>query len=452
MKHLRIHAFTVLFGALLAGCGNNGLQSPTSAVRLAGKPPVAAQQVVPRKLAAASSEKVLYRFKGGMDGSDPVALIYINGRLFGTTAGGGGSYCFYEQYGFGCGTIYSIDTSGSGYTLLHRYPDSGTGGARPSTLTYSNGQLYGTTGSGGNLSCGEGFGCGTVFTMDPSGASYNVLYSFASLQDGRFPVGALPDLNGALYGVTEQGGSGKCDFTAGLVGCGTLYKVNVSSGEKRTLYNFQGGKDGYLAGGLIDLHGMLYGTTITGGVSNCASIFLPYQGCGTIFKIRPSGEGYRVIYRFKGPIGSGNPNNVLDVNGTLYGSTANAACEPSGLPGCGTLFKFDIASHRLTVLYRFRGGNDGSNPNSLLAYMNGELYSTTVNGGDTSCQSYYGIGCGTVFKFDLASGRETVLHRFKGGRDGANPRSGVIEVNGALYGTTVRGGRKNNGIVFSLSP
>ncbi|MGB9651591.1 MAG: choice-of-anchor tandem repeat GloVer-containing protein [Candidatus Cybelea sp.] len=406
---------------------------------------------------AASSENVLYRFKGGMDGSSPqAALTEVNGTLFGTTEDGGGSYCILKSVQSGCGTIFSIDALGSEYTVVHRYPDTGTGGAGPLTLTYSGGQFYGTTVVGGNLSCGFGGGCGTVFTMDPSGASYNVLYSFASLQDGQRPETSLLDLKGTLYGTTSLGGSGKCYFTSGLVGCGTLYKVNVSSGKKRILYNFQGGKDGYFprSYGLIDLHGMLYGTAVAGGVLNCVGDSA-LVGCGTIFKIRPSGDGYRVVYRFKGPNGSGRPNNILDVNGTLYGTTANGGMTFGQCVsvGCGTLFKFDITSRRLTVLYRFRGGKDGEDPNSLLAYSNGALYSTTVAGGDSSCQgSFYGNGCGTVFKFDLASGRETILYRFKGGRDGAVPRSGVIEVNGVLYGTTAKGGKNDNGTVFSLSP
>ena len=458
MKHLRMRASTILYGALLAACGNNGFQSPTSAVPLAGKPPVAAQKVMPVKPAAASSKKVLYRFKGGMDGSGPGGLTDVNGTLFGTTGAGGGSYCISASEQYGCGTIYSIDTSGAGYIVLHRYPDSGTEGAGPQMLTYANGQLYGTTGYGGNLSCDRfGDGCGTVFAMDPSGVSYDVLYSFASLQDGQYPVGALLDRNGALYGATVEGGSGKCYLTSGLIGCGTLYEVNVSSGKKRILYSFQGDNDGYRPlSGLLDVSGPLYGTTAVGGEGECGGDS-GLVGCGTIFKIRPSGDGYRVIYRFKGPNGSGRPNNVLDVSGTFYGTTANGGITSGrclrirGPLGCGTLFKFNVSSGRLTVLHRFRGGRDGATPNSLLAYMNGALYSTTLAGGDMNCHFDYHSGCGTVFKFDLASGRETTLYRFKGGRDGAEPSS-VINVNGVLYGTTAADGRKDNGTVFSLSP
>ncbi len=197
MKHLRMRACTILCCALLAACGNNSFSSLTSVVPSAERPSAPAQRVAPGKPAAALSENVLYRFKGGMDGSSPQsALIDVNGTLFGTTLFGGGSNCI-SSGGGGCGTIFSIDTSGSGYNILHRYPDSGTGGAGPLTLTYANGQLYGTTQSGGDLSCNfTGYGCGTVFTMDPSGASYNVLYSFASLQDGQFPATALLDLKG----------------------------------------------------------------------------------------------------------------------------------------------------------------------------------------------------------------------------------------------------------------
>jgi uncharacterized repeat protein (TIGR03803 family) len=281
------------------------------------------------------------------------------------------------------------------------------------------------------------------------------------LQDGQYPVGGLLDVNRALYGTTSRGGSGKCALTSGLIGCGTLYKVNVSSGKKRILYNFQGSNDGYGPdGGLIDVNGPLYGTTHFGGAFGsgwgCGGVS-GLEGCGTIFKIRPSGDGYNVVSRFQGPK-SDRPNNVLDVNGTLYGTTAYGGTtvgdcfSVDGPLGCGTLFKFDVSSRRLTVLYRFRGGRDGANPTGLGAYINGVLYSTTFAGG-TGCHGYryYGGGCGTVFKFDLASGRETILYRFKGGRDGAKP-SRIIDVNGVLYGTTADGGRKDNGTVFSLSP
>ncbi|MGA7094071.1 MAG: choice-of-anchor tandem repeat GloVer-containing protein, partial [Candidatus Cybelea sp.] len=202
--------------------------------------------------------------------------------------------------------------------------------------------------------------------------------------------------------------------------------------------------------GMINVNGTLYGTTILGGLEACggpSGLF----GCGTIFKINPSGDGYHVVYRFRGHRDGGRPNNVIDVNGTLYGTTANSQSYGCGFHGCGTLFKFDIASGRETVLHRFQGGRDGLNPKGLLTYANGTLYGTTVGGGDLRCRFDY-VGCGTVFKFDIASGQEQILYRFRGGSDGVSPTDGVIEVNGVLYGTTAYGGTNDNGTVFSVSP
>ena len=437
--------------ALLSGCG--GLQGLTGQA-------VSAQRLAPPPSNSAG-EHVLYRFKGGRDGSRSyAALLDVNGTLFGTTAG----------------TIFSIETSGLGYKVLHRYPKSGKGGVWPLDLAYTNGELYGTTAYGGNFSRRDGQhkpatdcprtvinGCGTIFKMDPSGSPYNILYRFARAPGGIQPTTALLDVNGRFYGATGEGGTGKyCRLGTGegsrtpIPGCGTLYEVSPTSGKVRVLYSFPGAegtdfKKGFFPDGMINVNGTLYGTTVLGGSEVCAGVS-GLVGCGTIFRMNPSGDGYHVVYRFKGQSDGGRPNNLIDVNGTLYGTTAHSAsygCD--GFHGCDTLFKFDIASGRETVLHRFRGGRDGLSPNSLLAYANGTLYGTTLSGGDLSCRSDY-VGCGTVFKFDIASGKEQVLYRFKGGSDGAAPYNGVIEVNGVLYGTTAGGGTNDYGTVFSLSP
>ncbi|MGA9272367.1 MAG: choice-of-anchor tandem repeat GloVer-containing protein [Candidatus Cybelea sp.] len=428
--------------ALLSGC--NGSQSLISQL-------VSTQRLAPPPSNPAG-ERVLYRFKGGRDGSRPyTALLDVNGTLFGTTT---------------AGTIFSIETSGLGYNVLHRYPKSGKGGAWPLDLTYANGELYGTTEAGGNssLGCSSIGGCGTIFKMDPSGNPYSILYRFKGAPDGTQPSTALLDVNGTFYGATEEGGTGTgCRLGTGggtrppIPGCGTLYEVSPTSGKVRILYNFPGA-GGTDPGSMISVNGTLYGTTVLGGLGVCAGVS-GLVGCGTIFRINPSGDGYHVVYRFKGSSDGGRPNNVIDVNGTLYGTTAHSAsygCD--GFHGCDTLFKFDIASGRERVLHRFQGGRDGLNPNSLLAYANGTLYGTTVSGGDLSCRFDY-VGCGTVFKFDIASGKEQVLYRFRGGRDGAAPYDGVIEVNGALYGTTAGGGAGRHncinygcGTIFEITP
>lgn len=123
---------------------------------------------------------------------------------------------------------------------------------------------------------------------------------------------------------------------------------------------------------------------------------------------------YSVVYSFAGaPTDGSDPTAelVLDAQGNLYGTTY-----AGGIAGYGTVFKIDTTGKE-TVLHTFAGaaGTDGANPYAGLALdAQGNLYGTTVNGGDPSCRTG---GCGTVFKVDTA-GNETVLYSFRvaGGR------------------------------------
>jgi uncharacterized repeat protein (TIGR03803 family) len=106
------------------------------------------------------------------------------------------------------------------------------------------------------------------------------------------------------------------------------------------------------------------------------------------------------------------------------------------------------------VLYSFKGGRgDGKNPmQAPLLDVDGTLYGTTSNGGSVPCGVRYGDihGCETVFKI-TTSGEESVLHSFGEPGDGKNPYAGLINVNGTLYGTATAGGTHDAGTVFSLS-
>jgi len=105
----------------------------------------------------------------------------------------------------------------------------------------------------------------------------------------------------------------------------------------------------------------------------------------------------------------------------------------------------------LTILYSFKGGTDGANCESgLLQDAAGNLYGTTLSGGlynNFQCTDY---GCGTVFR--LSPNGKELVYRFKGGHlDGALPVAGVIGATGTLYGTTPRGGYSDGGTIFSIS-
>jgi uncharacterized repeat protein (TIGR03803 family) len=209
------------------------------------------------------------------------------------------------------------------------------------------------------------------------------------------------------------------------------------------LYSFAG-KDGSTPlAGLVDLKGTLYGTTQNGGAIACGG---NQEGCGTVFSITTSGKE-TVLHSF-GHSGDGQyPNaGLVDVNGMLYGTTSfgGAGC---GSSGCGTVFSI-TTSGKETVRHSFGSSGDGRNPEAGLVNVNGMLYGTTENGGTGSCEN---DGCGTVFSV-ATSGKETVLHRFGVDGDGALPEAGLTDIDGTLYGTTVSYGLNGFGTVFYIKP
>jgi uncharacterized repeat protein (TIGR03803 family) len=223
----------------------------------------------------------------------------------------------------------------------------------------------------------------------------------------------------------------------------------TKSGAETVLYSFKGyPSDGALPyASLIDVNGTLYGTTYAGGPSDA----------GTIFKITTSGVE-KVLHYFSYGYGDGTYPfaSLTNVNGTLYGTTGEGGSSSGCHGGCGTVFK-STTSGVEKVLYRFKGGYyDGAHPsNGGLTDVNGILYGTTADGGPVD--GCGGISCGTVFKI-RTSGAESVLYDFQGGSDGASPGAALINVKNALYSTTVYGGGsgcflgQGCGTVFAITP
>jgi uncharacterized repeat protein (TIGR03803 family) len=206
----------------------------------------------------------------------------------------------------------------------------------------------------------------------------------------------LIDVNGTLYGTTEIGGVYSTNYCG--LGCGTVFAI-TPSGTEKVLHSFGNGKDGtYPLSGLVEVNGSLYGTTRGGGSGPCSRYVL---GCGTVFSITAGGKE-KVLYSFVGGVdGDGPEAALLNVNGTLYGTTAFGGVNGSGCStlGCGTVFSITLSGHE-TVLYNFKGTPDGSEPISGLSYVKGKLYGTTSNGG-RSGSGCRGRGCGTVFSITL---------------------------------------------------
>ncbi len=260
------------------------------------------------------AEHVLYSFRGGSDGWAPFAsLIAVNGVLYGTTFNGGGSGCK-----IGCGTVFSVSTSGKEHVLysFKGYPHDG---AQPlGALVAVNGRLYGTTWSGGGS--GSNVGYGTVFEVSTSGRE-RLLHSFKGPPDGENPGGDLAAVNSTLYGTTANGGTSMACQT---FGCGTVFDIS-SSGKEHVLYSFTGGRDGAQPnGGLLVVNHLFYG--IAEGGSKCA----PSGRCGIVFSVSKLGAE-RVLYRFKGyPDGAYPGWPLIAVKGTLYGTTTEGGANRYG--------------------------------------------------------------------------------------------------------------------------
>jgi uncharacterized repeat protein (TIGR03803 family) len=308
------------------------------------------------------------------------------------------------------------------FSVLYTF-NGGPDGGNPEAgvIQDANGNLYGTT-------FRDGKSCGVVFELTTGGVE-TPLHTFG--QQGCYPWGWLVrDVAGNLYGTTREGGR----YQKGIV-----FKL-TPNGKFTVLHKFGAtATDGaYPVTGLIlDSAGNLYGTTPYGGNTKCTGGF---GGCGTVFKLSPSGKE-TILHRFSGgPPDGANPSTGLveDAAGNLYGAVE---CNAGGV-GCQPgVFKLD-PNRKLTLL------DQRDEVRGLVLDAAGSLYGTG-NGGSQNC----GVnGCGVVFKLDTNTGQETVLYSFLGAPDGEGPAGGVIRDSaGNLYGTTQLGG-KGWGTVFKIDP
>jgi uncharacterized repeat protein (TIGR03803 family) len=323
------------------------------------------------------------------------------------------------------------------FTILHRFGFKTDGARSTGGLIFGPGdtELYGTTMAGGTNKMG------TVFQISPSGRE-SVLYSFGNDPDGNNPSASLVrGPGGTLYGTTSFGGPH---------GFGTVFKLAKvgNTVQETTVYSFQGGTDG--AGpnsGLVwDAAGNLYGTTISGGGTDCLS---GSGGCGTVFKINAATGQETVLYAFKGfPDGENPPRGLVrDSVGNLYGTT-----QIGGASNYGTVFMVS-ANGQETILHSFTGPPDGAMPAAgLLRDAAGNLFGTTASGGNSNNFAECGpLACGTVFKV-TNTGVESVLYNFSGSTntDESFPFGGLVEDSaGNLYGTTAGAGVANSSCVTS---
>ena len=287
----------------------------------------------------------------------------------------------------GTGTVFALNTNGTGFTNLHTFTGSISDGANPyGSLILSGNTLYGTASGGGSSSDG------TVFALNINGTGFTNLHSFTALS--------------ALYPV------------------GPIYQTNSDGANPLA--------------GLILSGDRLYGVGAGGGS----------LGYGTVFALNTNGTGFTTLHSFAGPPSEGwNPLGGLILSGTnLYGTT-----EYGGSSGKGTVFVLTTNGAGFTTLHHFAGApGDGGNPYAGLILSSNILYGATWAGGSSNKGAVFagntdGTGFTNLYRFTATAGPLAT------NSDGVAPYGGLVLSGNILYGAALRGGSSGNGTVFSLA-
>jgi uncharacterized repeat protein (TIGR03803 family) len=409
------------------------LLKPKRSIRRIGRALALAAAISSAAVSATNKYAVLHNFRHGKDGGYAQGMLVLDatGELYGVTGGGGVN---------GLGTIFRLHWAADHWTesVIYNFDHHTSGdGANGSLAVDKEGNLYGTTTDGGPRDVG------TVYQLSPGSPrpDLSVLYGYGT------NVGVILDNAGNVYGSFGLGnGSGAISEL-----------INGSHGWKlKTLYSFcsqTGCADGEdpLAPLSWDAKGNLYGTTYFGGN---AGIYCPGSaGCGVAFQMTHNRDGswtYHVLHRFANFKTDGQypyGGLTVDAEGNAYGTTTYG-----GNYDNGTVFELtpSVDGWKQTVLYDFPNIYLGRAPgNNLLFDKAGNLYGT-AGGGNLSCPQT----CGVIFKLTpQARGKwkYSLVHKFTG-TDGDGPNGLTMDGAGNLYGTTMSGGQYNYGVAFELTP
>jgi uncharacterized repeat protein (TIGR03803 family) len=368
--------------------------------------------------AQAQTFSLIYSFTGSSTGEYPGEL---------TIDKAGNLYGFTSGGTGGAGLIWELKQRNGSWQFITLYAfQGGNDGGGPQRVIFGpDGALYGVTEGGGTT------GSGTVFRLAPKATfcptvlcpwEKTILYNFTgdfNQNDGYEPVGPVTfDAAGNIYGVTYNGGEPNQ---------GIAWKLTKSNGSwsESILHTFGTGNDGALPtdGVILDPSGNVYGTTSFGGAGQL----------GTVYELSPSGSGYTetILHDFapggdagEVPVGG----LIFDPSGDLLGTTTDGGNEG------GTVFMLTpgSGSWTISVLAYISPGTDG--PFAMLFRSPaGNLYGTTLNN----------PSAGAVFEVTPNGGGWTYsnLYVFRDGGDGGHPDSNVVmDANGNLYGTALYGG------------
>jgi uncharacterized repeat protein (TIGR03803 family) len=335
------------------------------------------------------------------DGANPSSGLVLAGTtLYGAAHAGGTN---------GTGTVFAINTNGTGFTVLHTFSaeainslrvDTNSEGIGPNGLILSGNTLYGTASQGGAN------GNGTLFAINTNGSGFTNLYTFSAKtanalgdltnSDGASPSTRLTLAGTTLYGAAQNGGTN---------GSGTVFAVSTNGAGFTTLHSFalaaasptlETNSDGASPSGSLVLSGnTLYGTATLDGIN----------GAGTVFALSTNGTAFSVLHTFAISlylVGEFTNSDGINPNGSLVlsGNTLYGSADYGGTNGEGTVFALStngaaLIIHAFTVLAGSPSTNsDGASPVAGLVLSGNTLYGTTSAGGRN--------GAGTVFSLSFA--------------------------------------------------
>jgi uncharacterized repeat protein (TIGR03803 family) len=385
-------------------------------------------------LANAQTFQVLYNFTGGLDGTAPIDGLTIdrNGNLYGTTSAGGHqvSGCS-DGYGFtGCGGVFELERRSSGWIFKPLYEfqggnDSGNPGL--GVTIGPDGALYGLTANVFRLQPPPTF-CTSVTCPWRE----TILYHFPSGPDGAGPSSRLIfDSPGNMYGVT---------FFGGQYNDGSVYELSPSGGtwNENTIYSFNHDSQGYgvyFPGGqlAIDPSGNLYGSAACNTNLSCFY--------GAVWQLQPSQSGWNLneIYQFNGYNGYSPEALIRDSSGNLFGATNGDGARDSA-----AVYELTPSNGQwnYSELYNYGGFGDDTTA-ALTMDSAGNLYGANAI-----------TGYGSIFELTPTSTgwTATTLHTFNGSDGGGATGTIVIDSDGNLYGTTIKGGLFDYGVIWEITP
>jgi uncharacterized repeat protein (TIGR03803 family) len=381
------------------------------------------------------------------EGANPQAGLIVSGnKLYGTATAGGAA---------GWGTVFAVDTYGTGFAVLHEFTagnrnSSGyltnSDGLQPAGLVLSSNRLYGITQQGGS------WGFGTVFGVNTDRTGFINLHDFAAGDDGANPQAPLILSGNTLYGTTV----GEASLGAAGSDYGTVFALHNDGTGFTNLHNFTAphtitgvnGDGAAPSGGLVLLSNVLYGTASRGGT----------MAVGTVFAVKTDGTGFTNLHNFLQTDGCSPKSGLILSGTTLYGT---ASC--GGDHSAGTIFGLNIDGTGFAILHHFAQfswtsegmvNSDGYSPNAPLLLLGDTLYGTAAYGGNS--------GRGTAFSMKTDGTGFTNLHTFtalstylppavSSNLDGAHPGGGLIASGNTLYGTANAGGSSGRGTIFNIA-